>query len=166
MTISLATTALSKPDTDAPISRGKLAYLRARYKGNIHSLVLEEFVKSRVKKATLARRLRMAPAQLTRLLATPSNLTLETLSDLLFAISGTEPQTVAREFGALDVDADNALAQVSAAAGGNVRVDVVPGRIEFDASNIRFNHLSWAAKPEPARKFGNSRARLELLEVA
>ena len=43
MTIFPAITALSSPTDDEPISRGKIAYLCARYRGNVHSLVLEEF---------------------------------------------------------------------------------------------------------------------------
>ena len=102
MTTYLATTALRKPVDGARISKGKLAYLRARYKGNVHNVVLDEFEKSGISKAEIARRLGMRPEQITRLLASPSNMTLDTLSNLLFAIAGKEPDTKALELGEMD----------------------------------------------------------------
>jgi hypothetical protein len=84
------TSALSKPSGTDKISSGTFTYFRARLKHRIYSLILKEFKASRLSKADLARRLGKDPAQLTRLLSGPGNLTVETTSDLLFAISGTE----------------------------------------------------------------------------
>jgi transcriptional regulator with XRE-family HTH domain len=53
-------------------------------------LIIGEFKKSGLSQAVLARRLDKEPAQLSRLLSGPGNLTVDTISDLLFAINGTE----------------------------------------------------------------------------
>lgn len=102
MIISPATTFLSKPVGDEPIAAGKFAYLCARYRANVHGLILAELAQSGITNAQLARRLRMDPGQLSRLLASPSNMSLDTSCMLLFAISGKEPDTQARPFGELD----------------------------------------------------------------
>lgn len=102
MTTSPRITPLPAPKGDEPLPRGQLAYLRARYQSNVHSIVLEEFEKSGLTMAQLARRLRMDPGQLARLMGNPSNMTLDTLSDLLYAISGKEPDTRALPFGEMD----------------------------------------------------------------
>jgi transcriptional regulator with XRE-family HTH domain len=81
---------LSKPQGSEKISSGTLAYFRARLKHRIFSLILKEFRQSKITKADLARRLGMSPAQLSRTLAGPGNLTTETISDLLWAINGQE----------------------------------------------------------------------------
>lgn len=58
----------------------------------MYELVVSEFQKSRITKATLARRLGKRPEIISRLLGAPGNWTLNTVSDLLFAISGGEPE--------------------------------------------------------------------------
>lgn len=73
-----------------PPEPGMLSYMRARHRANVHELVLGEFEKEGMSRAELARRLDKAPEQVTRLLAAPGNWTLDTVSDLLFAISGGE----------------------------------------------------------------------------
>jgi len=90
------------PTGDEPISKGVLSYMSARYQTNVHSLVLEEFERSGMTSAQVARRLRMDPGQLARLLGNPSNMTLDTLSGLLFAIAGKEPDTNALKYGEMD----------------------------------------------------------------
>jgi hypothetical protein len=84
------TSTLSEPTGTDRVSRGTLAYFRARLKQRIHSLIVREFKESGLSQADLARRLGKEPAQLCRLLSGPGNLTLDTVSDLLFAISGAE----------------------------------------------------------------------------
>lgn len=56
----------------------------------MYSLVLSEFKKSGISKATLARRMDKKPEVVGRWLGAPGNWTLDTVSDLLFAISGAE----------------------------------------------------------------------------
>ena len=53
-------------------------------------MLLEEFARSGVKQAELARMLGRKPEVVNRVLGEASNYTLETLSDFLFAISGSE----------------------------------------------------------------------------
>jgi len=57
----------------------------------MHELVLEEFQKSGLSQAALARRLNTRPELISRRLGAPGNWRLDTVSDLLFAISGGEP---------------------------------------------------------------------------
>lgn len=85
------TFSLSKPTEGEPIRVPTLAYLRARHKRKLHSLVLAEFKKSGITQAELCRRLRKDAATVSRLLGEPGNWRLDTVSDLLFAISGAEP---------------------------------------------------------------------------
>ncbi len=82
---------LSKPIEGQAISVPTLAYFRARHRRRLHSLILAEFKKSGISQAELCRRLRKEAAQISRLLANPGNLSQDTVSDLLFAISGAEP---------------------------------------------------------------------------
>jgi hypothetical protein len=66
--------------------------MRERNRGHAYNLVLEEFERSGISRAVLADRLGKAPEIITRWLGTPGNWTLDTLSDLLYAISGAEPE--------------------------------------------------------------------------
>lgn len=90
--MNISTTAtLSEPTGSARIPLSTLGYIRARSKLRAYNLVLTELEKFGVSQADLARRLGKNPAQICRSLAGPGNWTLDTLSDLLFAISGAEP---------------------------------------------------------------------------
>jgi hypothetical protein len=60
------------------------------------TLVMREFKKAGISRATLARRLGKRPEQVSRLLGGPGNWTLDTVSDLLFAINGAEPEYATR----------------------------------------------------------------------
>lgn len=84
------TSSLHKPLEGERVPLGTLGYFRARNKHNAYALVIRELQKSGITKAELARRLGKEPAQITRYLSGPGNWTLDTLSDLLFAISGAE----------------------------------------------------------------------------
>jgi hypothetical protein len=64
--------------------------MQARNRFRVHELVLEEFQRSGVSQADLARRLGKKPEVVCRWLGAPGNWTLDTISDLLFAISGAE----------------------------------------------------------------------------
>jgi hypothetical protein len=92
MTTSQQTFTLSKPVGDDPVPAGTLGYFRARNKQKVYGLVLKEFKKSGLSQADLARRLRKAPEVVCRLLGSPGNWTLDTVSDFLFAISAAEPK--------------------------------------------------------------------------
>ena len=88
MNSSLKRRSLSKPEKGTEIDPFDLAYVRGRNKNKAHSMLLEVFGQSGLTKAELARALKKKPEQITRLLAGPGNLTLNTLSDLVFALNG------------------------------------------------------------------------------
>jgi transcriptional regulator with XRE-family HTH domain len=81
---------LSEPTGSDKIPTGTLVYFRARLKQRIYNLIIREFKRSGLSQSALGRRLDMEAAQLSRLLSGPGNLTLETVSDLMFGISGAE----------------------------------------------------------------------------
>ncbi|MEQ5828067.1 hypothetical protein J3456_11935 [Sulfitobacter sp. NFXS29] len=85
MTISLNRRLLSKPQKGEKIPAHTLAYVRARNKNKAHSLVLDLFENSGLTKKELATILGKKPEQVTRWLAGPGNMTIETFSDLVFA---------------------------------------------------------------------------------
>ncbi len=89
MTISLKKRSLSKPKRGEKVELFDIAFVRARNRNKAHSALLEEFVRSEISKAELAEMLGKRPEQITRWLAGPGNLTLDTLSDLFFALRGT-----------------------------------------------------------------------------
>ena len=90
MTTSQKNFTLCKPTGGDPISLGDLAYMQARNRYNVYELVLKEFQRSDLSQADLARRLGKKPEIVCRWLGAPGNWTLDTVSDLLFAISGAE----------------------------------------------------------------------------
>jgi hypothetical protein len=84
------TSILSKPTGADPIAPTSFGYLRARIKQSAYDLVIKEFKKSGLSQADLAKRLGKPNRtdQICKLLGGPGNWTLETVSDLMFAISG------------------------------------------------------------------------------
>jgi hypothetical protein len=91
MTTYRPTTAPSKPTGADRIPIGTLGYFRARNKHRVYDLVVKEFKKAGISQADLARRLGLGTDRVCRMLGAPGNWTLDTASDLLFAISGAEP---------------------------------------------------------------------------
>jgi len=90
---------------DGQIPLRRLAFFRNRFREHIFDLVLTEFKKQAQRgfsKRDLARRINRGPEQITRWLAAPSNLTLDTVSDLLLAISEAEPTVSLRRLNRLD----------------------------------------------------------------
>jgi hypothetical protein len=87
---SQTTSSLSKPEGDDRVPLGNLGYFQARNRNRIYEAVLKEFAQSGISQATLARRLGKKPDVICRWLGAPGNWTLDTVSDLLFAISGAE----------------------------------------------------------------------------
>lgn len=88
---------ISKP---RPFTERDQAYHRQRYKNRMFSeivrLFAEEAERNGITKRDLAEWLRRDPAQITRWLNAPSNLTLETISDILLALGAEEDPTVRR----------------------------------------------------------------------
>jgi hypothetical protein len=82
------TSTLCKPKGTSLIPVSTLGYFRARNRWRAYDLVLTEFKNSELTKADLARRLGKRPEVVSRLLGAPGNWGLDTVSDLLFAISG------------------------------------------------------------------------------
>lgn len=77
-----------------PIPPGKLAFFRERFRDHLYDLVLSEFLKREaggLTKAAIAKRIGRKPEQITRWLGAPGNWTIETVSDLMLAISKAEP---------------------------------------------------------------------------
>jgi hypothetical protein len=76
------------------IPSGKRAYFQERLRNRIYSLILEEFVhKNEVEnltQKTLANRIGKGPDQINRWLSSPGNWTIDTISDILLGISGSE----------------------------------------------------------------------------
>lgn len=92
VTMSPKTSSLSKPVAGKRIPLGTLGYFQLRNKQRVYELVIREFLRERLTQAELARRLGKGPDQISRMLGAPGNWTLDTVSDLLFAISGAEPE--------------------------------------------------------------------------
>lgn len=76
-----------------PIPPEILAYCQQKLRNAFHQLVLREWVnreKAGLSRKDLARRIGKKPEQITRWLGTPSNWTLDTISDLMLGM-GVEP---------------------------------------------------------------------------
>ncbi len=91
MTISRDTW-LYKPTSDERVPYATQGYMRSRFRNHVHSLLLRELKKSGLTQAQLARRAGKRPDIVCRLIGTPANIELNTLSDLLFAMGGGEPR--------------------------------------------------------------------------
>lgn len=103
MTISPKMSLISAISDEHPLTPAQLGYFRSRLRTRIHevilSIYLDEKKKSGTTKADLANRLGKAPEQITRWLAAPGNLRLDTVSDLLLAMK----QELTFEAGAIDL---------------------------------------------------------------
>ncbi len=89
MTLSPRTLLTCAISEDEPLTIAQCSYFRARFRSRIHEAMLRIFLDEKSKgltKATLARRLGKAPEQITRWLASPGNLRLDTVSDILLAM--------------------------------------------------------------------------------
>lgn len=87
---TLPTIVLSEPSGDEEISIGTLAYFRSRFKRRLYDLIIEAFERSGLTQVKLAKRLGLGTDRICRVLGGPGNLTLETVSDILFAMGGAE----------------------------------------------------------------------------
>ncbi len=91
------------PLAGAPIPAGQKAYFQERLKARVYELIIDSFLSqcegdSLLTQAAVARRLGKRPEQINRWMSGPSNLTLETVSDLVLAICGKEPSLSALPF--------------------------------------------------------------------
>lgn len=96
MTMFQKTPVKSELACDQPLSDYALGYLNARVRNNFYDYVLRRFHEAEenegLTKAKLARRLGLEPARVTRLLGSPGNWTLDTISELLVGICREELQ--------------------------------------------------------------------------
>ena len=90
MITSKKTTTMYKPIDGEKIPDWTVSYFRQRNKNRVHSLILSELKKAGVSQAELARRLGKKPDVICRWIGAAGNWTLDTVSDLLFAINGNE----------------------------------------------------------------------------
>jgi hypothetical protein len=79
---------LSKPSGDEKISAVDFAYIKARGRQQAFNLVHSELKKNGISQATLARRTGKGTDVISRLLKRPTNMEQDTLSELIFAITG------------------------------------------------------------------------------
>lgn len=81
---------LSRPEGNQRIPKGTFSYFHSRNGHRIYDLVIDAFLKSGLTQAALARRMGKGTDQICRLLGAPGNWELNTVSDLIFAITGGE----------------------------------------------------------------------------
>ena len=94
MTISQPTSILYEIEQGLPVPAGKRAYFAARLRNRLYNFVMTKFKEQErlnsLTKAELARKTGHRPEVITRMLASPGNWRLDTVSDLLLGISGEE----------------------------------------------------------------------------
>src|SRR5712691_4602407 len=76
-----------------PIPESKRVYFQERFRGRIFDFLIERFVREQrngLTKAKLARRIGKPPEVINRWLGAPSNLTADSISDLLLGICAQE----------------------------------------------------------------------------
>jgi hypothetical protein len=95
MSMSRRTAFLSEIISGQQIPLGTRSFFQERFRSRLYDLVVSEFLKqeqaSGLTRAEVARRIGRKPEQITRWLGAPGNWTVETVSDLLLAISKAEP---------------------------------------------------------------------------
>lgn len=90
MTMSRTTQRLSEPVGSDPVPPPTLEYMRTRNRMRLFDLIHKEFSRSGITRTQLAKRMGRGLDRVSHLLGAPGNWTLDTASDLLFAISGAE----------------------------------------------------------------------------
>jgi hypothetical protein len=78
-----------------PIPEAKRVFFQERFRGRFFEFLVERFLLAQTRgltKAKLARRIGKPPEVVNRWLGAPSNLTLDSVSDLLLGISAEEPE--------------------------------------------------------------------------
>ena len=74
--------------SDERIPEPTRVYFQERMRVRLHQFLLRQFLRTGMTRRRLAEKINRRPEQVTRLLGTPSNMTLDTLSDLLLAMDG------------------------------------------------------------------------------
>jgi hypothetical protein len=95
MSTSARTHFLSEILEGSPIPKGKLAFFQERFRDHLYELVVSEFLrkeKEGLTRSDVAKRIHRKPEQITRWLSAPGNWEIDTVSDLLLAISQAEPR--------------------------------------------------------------------------
>lgn len=137
-----------------PKSIRDIAYYQQRYRNRVFSKVVsfitQQAQKQRLTQKDIAEKIRKDPAQLSRLLSSPSNLTLDTISDLLLAFDAeAEPPTIvlfedrpqanymhpliAR---ALDIPPPSQRAKVKSTSAGTKTLMRASEKIKFESSVV------------------------------
>lgn len=114
------------PDGE-PISQSKLVYLQQRLRGRFFDFLIGKFEDARHKglnQAKLARRIRKSPEVINRWLSAPTNLTLDSISDLFAGVGAEEP----------DFSASSLLGRSRA---NYFHLDDVPARAEAEAETSK-----------------------------
>ncbi|AGB73743.1 hypothetical protein RHSP_79501 [Rhizobium freirei PRF 81] len=83
------TSLLAEPSSDDRISDRTLGYVTQTARDDVFDMVANACVEAGITRANIARRLGKDPAQVSRLLNTPGNWTIDTIAELLFAIDGS-----------------------------------------------------------------------------
>jgi hypothetical protein len=148
MNTSQQTQFLSEILAGEPIPPAKLAFFRERFRDHLYELVLSEFLTHQqgdLTKAEIARRIGRKPEQITRWLGAPGNWTLETVSDLLLAISKAEPNVKLSPLenrSPRNFTSPEWLKKIysSEESGNATPVDPMPRRLLSQASQASANH--------------------------
>lgn len=101
MTTSQNASLLSELVGDSPISEMYLAFLAERARNSYYDFVVRKFLeaeKTGLTQADLARKIRIEPPQLSRILGAPGNWTIATIAKLLAGICAEELQPSSRSF--------------------------------------------------------------------
>lgn len=95
MSIFQTPTWLKKPDAPERTPRRAEAFIEARNRGQMHQLLLSEYVASGMTQTELAKRTGKRRETISRVLGHPTNLEINTASKILFALSGKAIKFVA-----------------------------------------------------------------------
>ena len=96
MRTSQTITFLAKPHGEEKIDSAAFAYVSARNRQQAFNLLVREIKKSEISQATLSRRTGKGTDVISRIFRRPSNLEIDTLSELVFAITGAALEFVLR----------------------------------------------------------------------
>jgi len=119
------------------IPKRRISYFRQRQKNRVFHQIAKFFAdeaeRRGLNRRILAERLQKDPAQITRWLSTPSNLTLDTISDLLLALDAEmDTRIVTFSERAKPNDCHDLIEQLAVAtaheAGSTARAVTIPGR--------------------------------------
>jgi hypothetical protein len=88
MTMFPTSTGLSAPEGRARVPISTVSFVTARNRGRLFDVIQTEFEKSGISNATLGARMGKGSDRVSRILGQPMNLTIDTIAEVLFAISG------------------------------------------------------------------------------